>query len=212
MAVSKNKPHPPGRIKIVNALTGLMAQKEFNAITTAEIARSAGVTEALIYKYFKDKRDLLHQVLSEFLNDFHQRTVNDLRGIKGAVNKIRKLIWTHFHVYSTNRVFARMLLVEVRNHQDFFNSDAYSLVRDYSNILLDIIEEGIANGEIRDDIPSKTMRQGILGSIEHICLTRVVFSREISSDLLTEDLCNFIFSGIIKRKLETYSPADSKSS
>ncbi len=199
MTVTNTKPHPPGRIKIVKALTSLMEQKEFNAITTAEIARNAGVTEALIYKYFKDKRDLLHQVLSEFIEDFYSRTLNDLRGIKGAVNKIRKLIWTHFHVYSTNRVFARILLVEVRNHQDFFNSDAYNLVKDYSNILLGIIEEGIESGEIRDDIPSKMMRQGILGSIEHICMTRVLFAREIHSDTLTEDLCNFIFSGIEKQ-------------
>lgn len=199
MTTTGTKTHPPGRTKIVNALTGLMEQKEFNAITTAEIAGNAGVTEALIYKYFKDKRDLLHQVLGAFIEDFYKRTWDDLRGIKGAVNKIRKLIWTHFHVYSTNRVFARILLVEVRNHQDFFNSNAYSMVKDYSKILLDIIEEGIAKGEIRDDIPPKTMRQGILGSIEHICLSRVIFSREIPSDQLTEDLCNFIFSGIEKR-------------
>jgi len=195
------KNYPPGRTKIVAALKELMEQKEFNAITTAEIARNAGVTEALIYKYFKDKRDLLHQVLSEFIEDFHKQTINDLRGIKGALNKIRKLIWTHFHVYSTNRVFARILLVEVRNHQDFFISNAYNLVRDYSNILLNIIEEGIRNSEIRDDIPAKMMRQSILGSIEHICLTRVIFGREIDPDSLTEDLCNVTFSGI-ERKTE----------
>jgi hypothetical protein len=42
------------------------------------------------------------------------------------------------------------------------------------------------------------MRQVILGSIEHVCLTRVVFSREISPDDLTEDLCKFIFRGIAR--------------
>lgn len=198
MTATTNKPHPPGRIKIVGALKALMAEKEFNAITTAEIARNAGVTEALIYKYFKDKRDLLHQVLSEFIEDFHNKTIDDLRGIKGSLNKIRKLIWTHFHVYSTNRVFARILLVEVRNHQDFFKSDAYNLVKNYSNILLRIIEEGVASDELRDDIPAKMIRQIILGSIEHICLTRVIFNRDISSDQLTDDLCSFIFRGIEK--------------
>ena len=64
------KPLPPGRIKIVNALISLLEQKEFGAITTAEIAKNAGVTEALIYKYFKDKRDLLHKVLLEYLEQF----------------------------------------------------------------------------------------------------------------------------------------------
>ena len=63
---SKEKPLPPGRIKIVRSLKSLLVEKEFSAITTAEIAKTAGVTEPLIYKYFRDKRDLLHQVLSEY--------------------------------------------------------------------------------------------------------------------------------------------------
>ena len=50
------KKFPPGRVKIADALRTLLEQKEFNAITTAEISRQAGVTEALIYKYFKESR------------------------------------------------------------------------------------------------------------------------------------------------------------
>ena len=61
------KPHAPGKTKIMAALRSLLEDKEFVSITTAEIARNAGVTEALIYKYFHDKRDLLHQVLAEYL-------------------------------------------------------------------------------------------------------------------------------------------------
>ena len=65
--ISKARPSPPGRLEIVASLKTLLAEKDFGAITTAEIAKTAGVTEALIYKYFKDKRDLLHQILSEYL-------------------------------------------------------------------------------------------------------------------------------------------------
>ncbi|MCP4754778.1 MAG: TetR/AcrR family transcriptional regulator [Proteobacteria bacterium] len=197
--VAQRKPHPPGRIKITDSLKSLLGEKEFNAITTAEIAKTAGVTEALIYKYFKDKRDLLHQVLSEYLEQYNVQFRLDLKGIKGALNKLRKLIWTHFNAYSTNRVFARILLIEVRNNQDYYQSETYEFVKYYSNVVLDIIEEGIENGEIRDDIPPKIMRQSILGSIEHICLTRIVFNREISPDPLTEDLCEFLFSGMEKK-------------
>ena len=121
----KNKPLPPGRVKITRALKTLLEKKEFSAITTAEIAKNAGVTEALIYKYFKDKRDLLHQVLSEYLEQYGVQVEQDLRGIKGALNKLRKLIWSHINVYATNRVFARILLVEVRNHPDYYKSETY---------------------------------------------------------------------------------------
>ena len=193
---AREKPYPPGRIKIANAFISLLEQKEFSAITTAEIAKKAGVTEALIYKYFEDKRGLLHQVLKEYLEQYLVQFERDLKGIKGALNKIRKLIWGHISVYSANRVFAKILFLEVRNHLDYYSSDTYELIRAYSKILLEIIEEGVDSGEIRSDIPPKLIRQVIFGSIEHVCLTGVIFKGEISPDDLTEDLCKFIFKGI----------------
>jgi AcrR family transcriptional regulator len=195
----KKRGHPPGRTKIVEALISLLMDKEFNSITTAGIAKKAGVTEALIYKYFNDKRDLMHQVLSDYLKQYNASFKIDLKGIKGALNKLRKLIWTHFNVYSTNRVFARILLIEVRNHQDYYQSETYEFVKYYSNVVLDIIEEGIRSGELRDDIPPKIMRQAILGSIEHICLTKIIFSRDVNPDELTDNLCDLVFYGIEKR-------------
>ena len=188
---------PPGRVKIANALRLLLEEKEFNGITTAEIARQAGVTDALIYKYFKDKRDLLHQLLSEYLNQYGVQLRSDLKGIKGALNKLRKLIWSHINVYATNRVFAKILLIEVRNHPDYYKSDTYELVRAYSNSVLDILEEGVQSNEVRKDVPVKLIRQMILGSIEQVCLTGITFDREIDPDALTEDLCDIIFRGIV---------------
>jgi AcrR family transcriptional regulator len=195
----RNKPLPPGRVKITRALKSLLEKKEFSAITTAEIAKSAGVTEALIYKYFKDKRDLLHQVLREYLEQYGVQLEQDLKGIKGALNKLRKLIWSHINVYATNRVFARILLVEVRNHPDYYKSETYELVTIYSNTVLSIVQEGIREGEIRQDLSPKLIRHGILGSIEQVCLSSIIFGRDISPDDLTEELCEFIFRGI-KRK------------
>ena len=194
---SPPKKFPPGRVKIANALRTLLEQKEFNAITTAEISRQAGVTEALIYKYFKDKRDLLNQVLSEYLEQYSLRVQDDLRGIKGALNKLRKLIWSHINVYATNRVFARILLIEARNHSDYYHSDTYELVRAYSDAVLAILSEGVASAEIRDDISIKLIRQIILGSIEQVCLTGITFEREIDPDELTEQICEIVFRGIV---------------
>ena len=210
MALNINHPHdrpgegarpphyPPGRTKIVRALVNLLQEKDFNAITTAEIARQAGVTEALIYKYFKDKRDLLYQVLTEYLEHYKAQADRDLGGVQGALNKLRKIIWGHINVYATDRTFARILLLEVRSFSDYYTSGTYRLVKQYSDIVLKVVKEGIASGEIRGDLPPTFLRQVILGSIEHVCLTGVAFDREMSPDDLSEKLCRFIFSGIEK--------------
>jgi hypothetical protein len=139
---------------------------------------------------------LLHQVLREYLGQYGVQLANDLKGIKGPLNKPRKLIWSHINVYATNRVFARVLLIEVRNYSDYYKSETYKRVQIYSEALLHIIEEGIHSKEIRNDLPPKLIRHGILGSIEQVCLSGIIFGREISVDELTEDLCEFIFKGI----------------
>jgi AcrR family transcriptional regulator len=198
--ISKTRSVPPGRIKIMQALKLLLERKEFGAVTTAEIAKQAGVTEALIYKYFKDKRDLLHQVLREYLEQYQIQVENDLKGIKGALNKLRKLIWSHINVYATNRVFAKILLLEVRNHPDYYKSETYELVKIYSDTVLQIIEDGVHSREIRQDLDPKFIRLGIIGSIEQVCLSGVVFGRDISPDDITENLCEFIFKGIERVK------------
>ncbi len=194
----KSRPFPPGRIRIADALRFLLEKKDFSAITTAEIAGTAGVTEALIYKYFKDKRDLLYQVLREYLESYDAQFITDVKGIKGALNKLRRLLWSHINVYATDRVFAKILLVQVRSFSDYYSSDPYRLVKKYSNVLLEIIKEGMESGEIRNDIDPGTIRQVILGALEHVCLTSIVFDRDISPDELSENLCELIFKGIEK--------------
>lgn len=193
----KSRPFPPGRIRIADALRFLLEEKDFSAITTAEIAGTAGVTEALIYKYFKDKRDLLYQVLREYLESYDAQFITDVKGIKGALNKLRRLLWSHINVYATDRVFAKILLVQVRSFSDYYSSEPYRLVKKYSNVLLEIIKEGMENGEIRNDIDPGTIRQVILGALEHVCLTSIVFDRDISPDELSDNLCELIFRGIV---------------
>ena len=192
----QEKSFPSGRTKIADAIKMLLENKDFNAITTAAIAKTAGVTEALIYKYFKDKRDLLIQVLVRYNEDFLSQLELDLKGIKGSLNKLRKLIWSTINCYATNRVYAKILLLELRNFPEYFTSQGYEGIKAYSKIIKDIIDEGINNGEIRTDLPSSFIRQVILGAIEHICLPGIIFNREILTDTLTDHLCDILFKGL----------------
>lgn len=188
---------PPGKVKIIEALKSLLEIKEYDAITTAEIARTAGVSEPLIYKHFKDKRDLLYVVLRHYLDRHLARFELDLKGINGTLNKLRRLIWMHINVYASNRIIAKLLSLVVRGMPGFYTSETYDwIVTVYAKTVLNVIEEGIANGEIRNDIPPKFIRQVLLGSLEHICLREVIFDKDIDPDELTDNLCKLLFRGI----------------
>ena len=196
--MAHNKSDPPGKVKIAEALKSLLKEKDFISITTADISRTSGVNEALIYRYYKDKRGLLHDVLAKYLEDYVVEMEFNRKGIKGAANKIRKLIYDTIYLHQSDRVFAKILLLEVRNFSGYWESDTYQIVRHYGKSLLDLIKEGIDNGEFREDISPSHIRQIILGAIEHMCLPAVIFGYDISPDKMTDDICNVVFKGIVK--------------
>lgn len=189
--------YPPGKAKLMAALTALLEEKEFVSITTAEIAKTAGVTEGLIYKYFHDKRDLLHQVLADYVAVFVNQIEAELEGLDDPIQKLRRLIRTHFRMYAHKPVFARILLIEVRNYPDYFNSEAYQTVKHYSSLLMDIIADGVDRGIIRKDIPAGTIRQVLLGGIEHLCLPNVLFNRPMDPENLTDQLYEMLCNGMV---------------
>ena len=56
-------------------------------------------------------------------------------------------------MYDNNRVFAKILLLEVRNFPGYFESSTYWLVKNYGKMVTQIVAQGVQSGEIRDDIP-----------------------------------------------------------
>ena len=188
----------PSKIRLANALNRLLRDKDFNSITTAEIARVADANEALIFRHFKDKRGLLHHVLHEHLLAFNTEIRNDLKQQQGTLNKLSCLIRNHIRMYDSNRVFAKILLLEVRNYPDYFESATYWLVKFYGKLITDIIKAGVAEGDIRDDIPPEKIRDLILGGIEHCCMAAVIFKHDIAVASAAEQLTTLVFKGIEK--------------
>jgi len=187
----------PGRIKITEAVKELLGEKSYHEITWGEIAKKAEVSEALIYQHFKHKPGLLCGVLEDFMEAYVLELKQELKGVYGALNKLQRVIWAHIQSFNVNRVFAKILLLEIRGYPLFFDSGAYRIIQSYGDILLDIIKEGVYYGEISEDIPPKDIRQIVLGTIEHQCLPRVIFDIEFSTDNLTDMACQTIFNGIM---------------
>lgn len=191
----RGKTNPPGRVNIMKSFSLLMEKKDFHSITTAEIARNARVTEGLIYKYFKDKKDLLYQVLNDHFFEFQVKINKRTAREKTCMKQLEVIIFSSLESYAGNRIFSKILLLEVRNSLDFFDSDAYGLVQDYSRMILKIIETGMKNGELKSSLDPLILRKVILGAIEHACLGEIIFSREIDIEKVSKEIANIIFNG-----------------
>ncbi|BGE81106.1 TetR/AcrR family transcriptional regulator [Staphylococcus petrasii] len=62
--ILKNEKITPGKRKVLISSINLFSKFGFNAVSTSEIAKNAGVSEATIFKYFKNKRGLLLAIIT----------------------------------------------------------------------------------------------------------------------------------------------------
>jgi len=194
--MKSKKTNPPGRIKIMKSLSTLMEKKDFASITTSEIAMEAGVTEGLIYKYFKDKKDLLYKVLEEHFQLFQEKINIEIAKKTSTFEKLEVIINTSLESWTASKVFAKILLLEVRSYPDYYKSHAYELIKVYARTVAKIIEQGIEAGEVKKGTDHKVLTKIILGAIEHACLGDIIFEREIDIHYLSTNICKTIFKGI----------------
>ncbi len=195
----KTRHQTPGRMKIISAMRALLESYDFSSIKIADIAKTAGVTEPLIYKYFRDKRDILHQLLQEYLEGALIQLKDGVKNVEGTINRLRALIRIYIHAYNIDRVIARIVLLEVGNSYEYYQSKSFQILKEYGNVVLSVIEDGVKNGELRNDVPPIFMRHLFFGCIDRACLHPVVFSKTIDEEILVEQLSALIIDAVAKK-------------
>jgi TetR/AcrR family fatty acid metabolism transcriptional regulator len=154
------------KVQILNAAERIMSLKGLNDSSISEIAKEAGVAESVIYQFFKGKEDLLFSVPGERMKEVISYLNEHLEGIRDPESRLRKMIWFTLYFNDTNRDYARLLLLECRSNINFYQHEAYSLIRTYAGILLSILEDGVKSHAFRSDINMRLVRDIILGTMD----------------------------------------------
>jgi len=152
---------------ILRAARAVFAAKGYEQAVVAEIAARCGVVEGAVYKYFPTKRALLLAVLERWYREMFGDYLRELAGVEGARARLRHLVWRHLRSIRDWPQLCRLMFREVRAQPDYPASSLYALNRRYSSLLLRVIEQGVARGEFRADLPPRLVRDLIYGGIEH---------------------------------------------
>jgi TetR/AcrR family fatty acid metabolism transcriptional regulator len=194
--------------RILEAAERVFAQKGLSGASVAEIARQAEVTDSVIYQFFKGKEDLLFSIPGALMPDVFSLLEESLQGIRDAESRLSKMIWFHLRYHETHTSFARLLLLDCRSHKDFYRSEAYELVREYAGVMLRLLEDGVKDGNFRDDIDMRLVRDMIFGTLDFEDLGFLVTGEtaDASSDL--EDIMALVLPMIQKRQSGGYQTMD----
>jgi TetR/AcrR family fatty acid metabolism transcriptional regulator len=158
------------RSRIIESAKKLFAEQGYQKTTVVDISKQAGLSEAALYEYFQGKEDLLLAIpdlwVSELLADIQEQ----LFGIKGAVNKLRKYLWWNLRRIEQAPLDAKIVYLFLKTNANFMNTPVYANVRKLYSYLLEIFEEGKRTGEMKPDLNPHSARNIFVGTMDHIVI------------------------------------------
>ncbi len=186
--------------QILTAAERIFAGKGFADATVAEVAREAGLSDATIYEYFSSKEELLFSIPLQTTRKAARELHTHLDYIRGAVNKIRGIIYGYLSFYQNHPDYASVLMLILKQNRKFLETEAYQLIREVSRMITRVLEEGIASDEFKPDTDPYLVRAVILGTIEHSVVTWLLLGRPQNLLELADPLTDIVIEGIRKDK------------
>jgi len=156
------------RERIINSARKLFAESGYQKTTVIEIAQEAALSEAAMYEYFKSKEDLLLTIPDLWVTELLAEMEDQLFGVEGAFNKLRKYVWWTFRRIEQSPMNAKVVYLCLKTNQNFLQSEVYENVRSLYAKLVQIFEEGRSSGEMIPDLDPYAARAIIVGMIDHM--------------------------------------------
>lgn len=179
---------------IIAAALELFAARGYDATSTAELARMAGVSEGTIFHHFKTKDGVLIHILADMMHRYLEALEDELREAPSGLDAIESLIRFHFRFINEHSRESLVIARDVPAHFMTPEFPARSLIVAYTSRFIELIrssiERGKADGTIREvpvestvlilrGLLTGTARQKLLGSLE---------VPDLSEDII--DFCN----------------------
>lgn len=158
-------PAPDKRQAILDVAVDAMSKKGKNC-TISEIAAGTGVTDSVLYHYFKNKDDLLFHAAGEYLKSGIAQLKSHLNGIRDPASKLSKFIWFQLYFHDTNPQYAYFTIFECRSRQHFFQHPAFDYFRQWTRVLRKILTEGQQEAVFSPDLNLPVIRDMILGLLD----------------------------------------------
>ncbi len=153
--------------EVLEAAAAVFAERGFHGASTQDIADRLGMRQASLYYYFTSKEAALEQVCQRGIEHIIGDTEVIAAGPGGALERLAAIMRRHVEPLADNCASLRAYLHEVRFLPKEARRRIGKVARRYEGIVEDVLEQGIAVGEIRRDLDVQIARDAILGMCNH---------------------------------------------
>lgn len=156
------------REQITQATFNVIARQGVKGLTVASIAKQAGISDANLYRHFKNKDDILRQAVE----NVGAGLLDNLRRIQDAsadepLVKLRNLFRMHLGYIEENEGIPRLVFSEeihLGNHE--FREKLLNAINSYAQGVESFVREGQTNGSIHSDADASAVALTFIGMIQ----------------------------------------------
>ena len=178
------------RERILDAAARVLGERGVAGATTRELARAAGYSEGMLYKYFSDKQELFLAVLSERMPRIELPEASDRSDLHSTLVRIVSTLLAYFtrtFPLSVSIFSAPDLLAEHRDGVRGHGAGPEGVVP----LVVNILVEEQAAGRIRDDADLDSAAHLLVGLAFHRA-----FIAAYEGDMEVTDAADFARRGI----------------
>lgn len=166
---------------LITAAASLFAAKGFSGTTTKEIAKAAGVSEALVFKYFPTKRALYAAILAEKAQYSELREAVEEAAKKQDDERLFTLLASYRIRKGADPTLLRLLLFSALEGHDMSDMFFRQQYRVFYDLLAGYISRRIEDGAFRAVDPLLAAR-AFFGVIVHHRLLHDIFGLPMHRD------------------------------
>ncbi len=191
------------RKQIIETAISLFSKRGFNGTTTKEIAKAAGVSEAMVFKHFSTKDELYDAILdSKVCSEGMDFLWNDTSVLRKAMEeRDDDSVFYQIALHALNKHhsdigFMRLLFYSALEKHEFADRFFSEFVSKVYGIIGGYIEQRQQEGAMRQIDPKAAVR-AFLGMLIHHSLNNILWDRDRKLVNLTNDDAAKHFSQIL---------------
>ncbi len=152
--------------EIIEVALKLISKKGIQGLTIKNLSKKIGITEPAIYRHFEDKIHILIAILELFKKNTEQIFKDELVGDKPAIDKIEHLFTRFFVSFSAKpSLVAVIFSEEIFRNEPMLIAKISDIINKNDKILIEIMDNGQRNGEIRNDVDARHLSIVIMGTL-----------------------------------------------
>jgi len=155
--------------QIIDAARKLIIRKGSEHLTVRAMAQEVGITEAAIYRHFKNKKDVLSFLMTNILDDMLQELIKGAEENSDALDVVGAVLQNHLSKIEQRRGISFQIIAEIISLGDKkLNRLVYTKLTEYYNQLRTLFERGAKTRSIRSDIDLDAAAMILFGMIQGV--------------------------------------------